>query len=342
MISKWTKLLPVLMMIMACSVGGFLEEAFEESRSSFKFPAAPAPDAEDGETVEVDWHKLAGSRYRRCFLMLKNPSQMFLIRTLAIIVEPLRTLHCRFMYMSHQVKTRRSKLPSFLDELDDTRGIVNHVLQYFSSLLALSCGRARLLWQWTDAEGPASWIRDFPDQARVVRRLVLAAIAGVHRRFSKLTSEFPWLLMGLGDLRRRDGRDIAERFINKTKLCCLPPGLSRTLHSRGLAVDDLLSPQWRRYFFGVAYSIFGSIACVEKRHNHHRKLACPSLTWHNFAALSVTDEARRLQAAASSAAAIGPINPIGRSQAPIEDQGATTTMVKPRPPRRSRSAPRSS
>lgn len=166
-ISKWTKLLPVLMVIMTCCVGGLLEEAFAESAKHFKFRQFPQAAAEQDyqEDANIEWHRLAGGRFRRCRQLVADSSQMFYISTLAIIVEPLRILHSRFMYMSHQVKTD-AKIPSFLNELDETHSIVVRVLQYFSSLLALSCSRARLLWQWSGAESGLDWKRQFPEQAR--------------------------------------------------------------------------------------------------------------------------------------------------------------------------------
>lgn len=48
------------------------------------------------------------------------------------------------------------------------------------------------------------------------------------------------------------------------------------------------------FCFGLGFSIFGSIACVEKRHAAHRRIADPKMQWRNFAALSVTGEAQRL------------------------------------------------
>ena len=121
------------------------------------------------------------------------------------------------------------------------------------------------------------------------------------RRLLKL-KEFPWLLVSLGDFRRTDGRSILERFTT-TKMCCLPPGLARLLRERDLTIDTLLSMQWRRYFLGLGFSVFTSIASVEKRHRHHRGLADPKLQWHNFAAMSVTGEAQRLQDACATRAA---------------------------------------
>ena len=335
-ISKWAKLLPVLLMIMSCSVGGLLEEAFEESKNAFKFqqkkPSPASGNPEDAsDPVENEWQALAGSRFKRCLQLLRCPVQIYYICTLAVVVEPLRILHSRFMFMSHQVKTN-NKVPSIFNELDETRSIVVRVLQYYSSLLGLSCGRARLLWQWSDAENSEEWIRDFPEQALTTRRLILAASAGVVRRLSKLVKEFPWLMLSLGDLRREDGRSVAEKFVS-TSWCCLPPGLARMLHTRvlgkyrgphtsedhvrGLSVNALISPAWRHYFFGMPFSIFGSIACVEKRHRHHRSLACPQLQWHKFAALSVVGKAQRLHDGCAIASAEAKV---AAAQAAIEDQ----------------------
>ena len=120
-------------MIMTCSVGGLLEEAFEESKNTFKFqqkkPSPASGNPEDAsDPVEIDWHALAGSRFKRCLQLLRDPVQIYYICALAVVVEPLRILHSRFMFMAHQAKTN-NKVPSIFNEFDETRSIVVRVLQ---------------------------------------------------------------------------------------------------------------------------------------------------------------------------------------------------------------------
>ena len=300
-ISKWTKLLPVLVLLMAAGVGGLLEEAVIEAGKHFKFPQGQHGDEGQEEAAEVDWHKLAGKRYRRGVGFLSSPSQHFFVCLLAVVIEPLRCLHSRFMSLGHKIKSG-VKLPSIFNEFDDSRSLVVRVLRYYSSLLRLTCKRARLFWQWSGAPDALGWLRDHTLEARTARRLILSAASGVKRRLGELTKSFPWLLISLGDLRRADGRDIAKRF-RKTSWCCLRAGLSRLFKERGLTEEDMISQQWRQFFFAVGFSLHGSVAAVEKRHAFHHRHASPDMQWHRFAALSVAGEAQRIHDARDAATA---------------------------------------
>lgn len=247
--------------------------------------------AEDAEAAEVNWQELAGRRLRRSLRFLSCPSQRFAIRALCVVLEPLRIMHSRYMNLANHPRGRRV-WPGLLTETNRATSVVVKVLQFYSSLLCGAAERGRLVWQWSDCPSMLHWIRAHTQDARLLRRLILSAASEAHRRFSKITSQFPWLLLGLADNRRDDHQDILSKFYS-TPPCCKPPGFARDIQLRGVTADELMSDSWMQFLYGAASAMAMSIASVEKRHAFHRRVASKDLQWHNFSGISVLEEAKQ-------------------------------------------------
>ena len=190
--SKWTKMMPTLIFLLSCDVGALLERALVEASMAFKYPLEVARDDNGAEQAEVSWEKLAGKRLHRAIRFLGCPRQRFQVAALCIVIEPLRIMHSRYMTIAN--KKSSSNRPALLDEVDPSRSMTIKVLQYYSSLLAGQCSTLRLVWGWQQCSDLLAWMRQCPEWARVLRRLILSAACLVLRRFEKCTSKFPWRL----------------------------------------------------------------------------------------------------------------------------------------------------
>ena len=260
-LAKWTKLLPALIFFVASDVGGVLQFAFEQAKSSFKLSTGQDETRDVAATVgeEMPWHELAGVRFARGLGFLASATRRFHMAALAIVVEPLRVLHSRYMATSRQRPA--TGRPNLLDEVHNSRSLVTAALQYYSTLFSLDCDRARLVWQWSGCLTARQWVRDYPDEARTFRRLILAAAGDLHRRLKKFTRDFPWLLFGLADVRRThdDRQRIVQRFFAQEE-CCLPPGVARSFRQSGLTAEVLTSPNLRAFLHGIAAGFGLSVA----------------------------------------------------------------------------------
>ena len=142
-----------------------------------------------------------------------------------VVIEPLRIMHSRCMAIAN--KKSSSNRPALLDEVDPSRSMTIKVLQYYSSLLAGQCSRLRLVWGWQQCSDLLAWMRQCPEWARELRRLILSAACLVLRRFEKYTSKFPWRLYSLADARLGEG--VRSKIIDEffaSAACCKPPGLA--------------------------------------------------------------------------------------------------------------------
>ena len=263
-IKKWTKLFPVLSFFLTADVGGLLRIAFEKSASSYSYPQGGS-DASADASGELTWQQIAGVRLSRCVRFLASEQDRFRIVALAVVIEPLRLLHSRFMALAHRCKSS-NKLPGIMDEIDCSRSFIVRVQQYLSTLLRCVNGRSRLVWQWSGQDSALLWMLQEPEQARLMHRLTLSAAAWVERRFSIYLTDFPWQLLRVADPRCADGdkESIVEAFF-AAGTCCMPPGWARQMRAVHTP-DAVRSPDFRDYLLGCSLCCRMTIAEVEKRH----------------------------------------------------------------------------
>ena len=107
-----------------------------------------------------------------------------------------------FLTVSHAIDV--SRIPPICSFIWTRTSVAFHALQYYSSLLRGTVGRLRLIWQFQGCRSLDEYIRTFPNQVRVIRRMVYLCVAGIHRRHRRTFAKHQWCLFGLADARRRD------------------------------------------------------------------------------------------------------------------------------------------
>ena len=94
-----------------------LASAFADSAFAFKDRKDdPGNDGDEGESAELDWQHLAGSRLRRSLRFLGSASQQAEIRIMAMVLDPLRVLHSKFRRWANRVRVGAS-IPAILNEV---------------------------------------------------------------------------------------------------------------------------------------------------------------------------------------------------------------------------------
>ena len=110
--SFWTKVGPCLDFYLTAEFVGALTKLLENARWTASFPQRDV----ETDCVDVDWHALAGSRYRRACSMLSSDEDRFSRALLAVVMEPLRHIHSSYLKNAHTAPDDMS-WPRFTDEL---------------------------------------------------------------------------------------------------------------------------------------------------------------------------------------------------------------------------------
>jgi len=110
------------------------------------------------DVPQVPWDKLAGVRLKRSKMIAASREHYFEIVSLAVIIEPLRLLHQRFIYIGSMSYNDKS-WPHILDELHGGLSYVVAVLQYYSTFLAGKSTRFRLIWMLSGSITVERWIQ---------------------------------------------------------------------------------------------------------------------------------------------------------------------------------------
>lgn len=119
-------------------------------------------------------------------------------------------------------------------------------------------------------------MRQKPEEAKLVRRLVLAASGALCRRVHMRIALYLFRLLALGDMRLLPGqrRVVAEVFM-ACRLCCLDAHCGRQLRTHcAPSVGTLLSESWRNVFFALRLQISRTVADVEFMHARNRVREC--------------------------------------------------------------------
>ena len=213
-VSKWTKLCPCLDLSMVSGIsqlmhllltasGRTFHSVLDGSVAASSNPAGPPRDAGDGDAniEEVNLHKLAGSRYKRCIRLAEDFDKQ--IHMLAVALEPLRYLHLYFMRLGH-AQPDYNKVPGLLNLIWGPTSVVYLCLQYYSSLLGGRSSRLVLIWPRCGSASYRDWLRSFPVFATTFRRLIISAAAWLERRLWLMCSSDELKFFGLADRRRAD------------------------------------------------------------------------------------------------------------------------------------------
>lgn len=211
--------MPALQFYFLGGVGGVLSDLFDSAKDAFQYPQVGAADTEGAEG-EVSWHQLAGKRLHRCLAMLKDPWKQFLMAALSVVLEPLRALHSRYMALGCSA-LQADQPPGLFDELMDERSLTTAALQHYAELLSKAGGRLRLVWGRDGFATATDWRAARPQEAAMVRQLVLAAAAWVEKRHRLPFRRWPFRLLGLGDARRSDRETLAADFMRTPTCVCV-------------------------------------------------------------------------------------------------------------------------
>ena len=288
LLSDWVRLGPNLDFFLAAEFQGILSTLLENAEWAMELPQQDV----SGETVFIEWRKLAGSRYHRTRKVLACSEERFQRTLLAIAIEPLRHLHSLFLKFAHTAPNDQ-EWPNLLSEVWAPASRFIAVLQYFSTLVAGTCTRLRLIWQLEGCLTMSDWIDQHPQQARQARHLFLLLAGSVHRRYVATLDKYPFKLYAVADARRCDHGAIIDKFY-KTLPCCLPPGTARELRQYVSSKDDFMQllPQFRWFALLASFVTKLTIAGIERRHATHKQQANKGMPFGMFSAGSVLAECR--------------------------------------------------
>ncbi|CAE7630253.1 unnamed protein product [Symbiodinium sp. CCMP2592] len=346
--ADWTKLGPSLDWYFAADFSGLLTNLARfagqwagqlEQRASSSSAAAEQDDAAAiAETI--DFHTLAGKRYKRMVQMLQSPSERFQRVLLCITLEPLRHMHSTFLKFAHSAPDDEA-WPLLMQELRLKSSKVVCVLQYLATLL---CGKGSRMVTFQQ-----------PGLALAVRARLLLIAGSLDRRHACNVDRQPFKLYSLADARisPAEHESTISQFW-KTKPCCLPAGFARELRkttTEDQFKDDLPAFRWMLLMSALITKM--SIAGVERRHAVHKQQANPGKPFHYFTADSVLAESRhqlmaldrlkeereqRARAAAAAAAAPKPRALLNCSAAaPRQGSGPSAVVALPQRKRRTAS-----
>ena len=287
MLNDWVRLGPNLDFFLCAEFQSILTQLLLKADWAMQLPQQDL----EGETVFIEWRKLAGSRYHRTRKVLVCAEERFQRTLLAIVVEPLRHLHSTFLKYAHTAPDDES-WPALLQQIWAPSSKFTAVLQYYSSMLAGRCARLRLVWQLTGCPTMSEWMTQQPEQARQARNLILLVAASVHRRFAASLDRYPFKLFAVADARRDDREEIVNQFYQKS-FCCLPAGFAREVR-KTVSKEDFVRnlPHFRWFVLMTAFITKLTIASVERRHATHQQQANKGMPFPMFSAGSVLTESR--------------------------------------------------
>ena len=359
--SDWTKVGPALDWYLAADFSGLLTNLVKfagqwagqlEQRASSSSAAAAAEKDDAAAIAEtIDFHTLAGKRYKRMVQMLQSPSERFQRVLLCISLEPLRHMHSTFLKFAHAAPDDEA-WPLLMQELRLPSSKVVCMLQYVATLLCGKGSRLVLLEQLHRPFSSQDWVRECPEEALAVRARLLLIAGSLDRRHACNVDRYPFKLYSLADARISPAEhESTIAHFWKTKPCCLPAGFAREL--RETTTEDQFKadlPAFRWMLLMSALITKMSIAGVERRHAVHKQQANPSKPFHYFTADGVLAESRhqlmaldrlkeereRRARAASAAAAVPNPHALLNCSAAAQGQGPGPSCVVALPTKRKR------
>ena len=237
---------------------------------------------------------------------LKDPVFRIRALTLAVLIEPARRLTSFFMHESGiDLSSQREDWPPIVNLLNRKSSLLHACLQYWSTLLAEPdrCPRLVLLWQQRKCTSFREWSARHPEDIQYLRKGALVLIAAVERRLSQyMSSKFSVISICDARMPRGQRMRLAEELLAKNP-CCLPEGVQRSLAARarkGLGPTATIADGAAAFLsmapvlFVVAWFVRLSVACIERMHAMHRRVASDAQSaYHSLAARSVCTRVRQ-------------------------------------------------
>ena len=271
-VNKWTKLGPCCD---AIAIGILTHRVFPLCPASLRIAHA-APRGEDADAdflTDADFSSVQGRRFRLACGMLQDPLSQVALVMLCLVLEPIRHITAWLMRRACESEAPCGR-PPVVDVFSAAMSPVVHARQYIATLLAERSSRMLLLWRLRGCEFLDDWHRDFPNDLRLLRRLILVADAAIYRRMTCRLRRYPWCLLSLIDERnsRLERLRLAEKFF-RTPECCLPVGFAKKVLPQSQAGADLLEAEWTRRLQLFARLLTLQCADVEWRHGRNRARA---------------------------------------------------------------------
>ena len=236
-LGKWTQLaecLQWLCMFGLMNIGPLLfDDALDPKHFGKHAEAAAHVSLEhhlEGFLHDTNWHGLSGKRYQLSAARLRDPNFLVSCFTLAVVIEPIRTLHSFFLDLSmSEVHIRKIGWPAAISLVNDRESIVVQVLQYWSAMLASpqDVPRVELLWRARDCASFREWARTHPADVRRLSGAVLQISAAVEHRIHRYVHRALGVF-AITDLRNSQEHRvrIAEQLA-VARSCCLDHGFAR-------------------------------------------------------------------------------------------------------------------
>jgi hypothetical protein len=138
---------------------------------------------------------------------------MFAVRATAVVFEPFRTLNGFFMLAAEG--RMRDGRPIVCDLASPNTSLITAIAQYMVGLGKGTAPMMRLIYKRRDDCSFAVWLREHPQDAAVLKRVILFLSASLPRRLGHF-QEFPIKLVRLVDTRVEDA---CKRHIVQEPAC---------------------------------------------------------------------------------------------------------------------------
>ena len=228
-ISKWTKLGPVIDFMVSTTIGNMLGKLFEVARGAFAYDQNTGNDGSNTVASEIEWHKVCGSHMRRGLFVATDTGRHVNILIMAIVFEPLRQHHLWLLQTGHSV-IDRARWPPVLSLMWAKTSHITKIMQYYSQLLTGRAQRLRLLWWRLGCQDFEDFRVHYPSIHKLLRRSIVVAQAQVRKRLWENLHEAMSILQ-MGDF-RRSPEDLQANVVDplaRKNSCCVPFGGQRKI-----------------------------------------------------------------------------------------------------------------
>ena len=266
---------------------------------------------------DLNFAALRGKRWQASVDLLGDADRVRSLLFLTLAVEPLRFLSAWWMRRAREIDRRPDCIP-LLDMLRPESSPLLVAQQYISTLLAAGQGadRLQLVWRYQGFDSYAEWFAALPLQVRELRRLLLCAAVGLHRRHAVTFKRMTWRLVQLCDPRVAEpDKDRLAQEWDASPACCLVPGFARQLKEMQVTSQELrVSPVWRQFLLQFGRLISQQVCDIEWRHgrNRGRSHQHGQTRFNTFVAEATLAEARLQHAARAVLRERGSPGPGGR------------------------------
>jgi hypothetical protein len=251
---------------------------------------------------DLNFAALRGKRWQASVDLLGDAGRVRSLLFLTLAVEPLRYLSAWWMRRAREVDRRPDCIP-LLDMLRPESSPLLVAQQYISTLLAAGPGadRLQLVWRYQEFASYIDWCAALPQQVRELRRLLLCAAVGLHRRHAATFKRMTWRLVQLCDPRVAESdKDRLAQEWDASHACCLAPGFARELKKMQVTGEEMrTSFVWRHFLLQFGRLVSQQVCDIEWRHGRNRRRSHQSgqTRFNTFVAEATLAEARLQHAA---------------------------------------------